>query len=258
MAKYAEISKRFKNVLGMKNSPIAVYYSDKKPKGAVGFKGVRSGWCVISLAYKAALGKTAAIDKKTYGCRGAGRYLGFIRGDWPWLPYFLSYGIKGEMEGERYIKTPEIAKLRFDRMKLRPAPARYCIFAPLEKLGKGVDPEVVVFFAPPDIISALVVLAEYANPREESNILVKFGAGCGQVVAIPVNELEKKHPKAVLGLFDVSARPRVPKNILSFAIPLPLLEEMYSNIDGSFLYTKSWKKVYKRIVAGRNVTKGSE
>jgi hypothetical protein len=36
--------------------------------------------------------------------------MGFFESPRPNIEYFLSCGIPGEMEGERYIKTPERAK----------------------------------------------------------------------------------------------------------------------------------------------------
>ncbi|HDH96665.1 MAG TPA: hypothetical protein ENF73_02945, partial [Proteobacteria bacterium] len=177
MPDYAELAARFKDVLGMQTSPVALYYSDERPPDALSFKGIGMGMCAVSLMYQAAKGKIAAIHKEAYGCPGAGRYLGFIEIDWPGFPYFLSSGIEGELEGERYLKTPEIAKAYLERMKVRPAPAEYCIFAPLDGLPNGAVPEVVIFFVPPDVLSALVVLADFDNPRTESNTLVRFSSG---------------------------------------------------------------------------------
>ena len=52
------------------------------------------------------------------------------------------------MDGERYIKTPELAREYFEMMKPRPAPATYCVFKPIEQFQGDEKPEVVVFFAP--------------------------------------------------------------------------------------------------------------
>ena len=246
MTNYRELAQRFKDALGLRSSPVAVYYADEKPDRAAGYKGVRRGSCVIALAYRASEGTPAAFDAANHGCPGAGRYLGFHPKARPKLAEFLSCGIDGEMEGEHYLKTTAIAQAYLDRQPIRPAPATYCVFAPLDHLPDGVEPEVVVFFARPDILSALVVLADYDNETGEGNTAVKFSAGCGQIVAEPLAELARPAPRAVLGLFDLSARPRVPPDVLSYAIPRPLFLRMAENIAGSFLQTETWHKVRVR------------
>jgi hypothetical protein len=60
-------------------------------------------------------------------------------------------------------------------------------------------------------------------------------------------EKEKEHPRAIIGMFDISARPYVRKDHLSFAVPLSLFEEMAANIEESFLITESWERVRMRL-----------
>jgi hypothetical protein len=48
-------------------------------------------------------------------------------------------------------------------------------------------------------------------------------------------------------LFDVSARPYIPENTLSFSVPMRKFERMARNMEESFLTTNSWKAVQKRI-----------
>jgi hypothetical protein len=64
-----------------------------------------------------------------------------------------------------------------------------------------------------------------------------------------VNNLEKdsKRTRAVLGLFDVSARPFVPATVLTFSVPMNKFLRMINNMEESFLITDSWKRVQKRI-----------
>ncbi len=60
-------------------------------------------------------------------------------------------------------------------------------------------------------------------------------------------EAKKERPKAVLGMFDVSARPFVPEGLLTFAVPMKKFAGMVADMDESFLITPSWKKIEKRI-----------
>jgi len=48
-------------------------------------------------------------------------------------------------------------------------------------------------------------------------------------------------------LFDVSARPFVPENTLTFAVPMNRFVSMVSNMEESFLATNSWREVQRRI-----------
>jgi hypothetical protein len=48
-------------------------------------------------------------------------------------------------------------------------------------------------------------------------------------------------------MFDVSARPCVPSNVLTFAVPWSKYVRMADNMKESFLITKSWDKVRARM-----------
>jgi hypothetical protein len=48
-------------------------------------------------------------------------------------------------------------------------------------------------------------------------------------------------------MFDISARPYVDRHELSFAVPMKRFMSMVSDMDESFLITRSWSIVRKRI-----------
>ena len=48
-------------------------------------------------------------------------------------------------------------------------------------------------------------------------------------------------------MFDVSARPYVSKDELTFAAPMTKFRWMVENMEESFLITPSWDRVRKRI-----------
>ena len=50
-------------------------------------------------------------------------------------------------------------------------------------------------------------------------------------------------------MFDVSARPFMPKDHLTFAAPMARFLRMAANMDESFLITGAWDRVKKRISA---------
>jgi uncharacterized protein (DUF169 family) len=235
---------QFRETLGLKESPLGVYYTNEKPEGVTPKEGI-SG-CIIGLLQNARKkGKTVFFDKSHFGCPGGAYYMGLLESPRPNIEYFLSCGIPGQMEGERYIKMPELAREYFGRMKPRPAPATYCVFKPIDKFQGEEKPEVVVFFATPDILSGLFTLTNYALERTDG-VLTPFGSGCSAILTHPLREAEKEQPHAILGMFDVSARPMVEKEILTLAMPYTIFLRLLENVQGSFLETQSWKKVLKR------------
>ena len=51
------------------------------------------------------------------------------------------------------------------------------------------------------------------DEAETSGVITPFSAGCGSVVEYPYLEKASKTPRCVIGMFDPSARPFVPKTI---------------------------------------------
>ena len=108
------------------------------------------------------------------------------------------------------------------------------------------EPDVVIFFAQPEVLSGLFTLANF-DVADPNGVFAPFGSGCASIIAYPYLERSSESPRAVLGTFDVSARPFVPQDVLSFAVPRTKFERMIDNMDESFLTTPSWGKVQKRI-----------
>jgi uncharacterized protein (DUF169 family) len=246
MSQFSESAwKQFREALGLKESPLGIYYTNDKPEGVTPKTGIHV--CMIGLLKRARKnGKTVYFDESHFGCPGGAYYMGFRESPRPNIEYFLSCGISGEMEGERYIKTPELAREYFGRMEPRTAPATYCVFQPIEQFQKERKPEVVVFFVPPDILAGLFTLTNYALERTDG-VYTPFGSGCSAILTHPLKEAEKEQPRAILGMFDVSARPMVERDILTLAMPYSVFLGLLENVSGSFLQTESWKRVLQRI-----------
>jgi len=164
----------------------------------------------------------------------------------PNFEYFLSYGIPEKLEGERYKKTPELVKEIMKKAPKFDAPGRFIVFKRWDMLEKKDEPDVVIFFARPDVLSGLFTLANY-DAGELNVVFSPFSAGCGSIVQYPYLEKESDYPKAVIGMFDVSARPFVPENVLSFSALMNKFSVMIENMEESFLITGSWGKIQKRI-----------
>ena len=126
------------------------------------------------------------------------------------------------------------------------APAKFIVFKRWDALEGADDPEVVIFFARPDVISGLFTLANF-DEAEPNGVFSPFAAGCGSIVQYPYLERDSERPRAVLGLFDVSARPHVLTDVFTFSVPMQKFRRMIENVEASFLVTSSWGKVRKRM-----------
>jgi uncharacterized protein (DUF169 family) len=235
----------WKRFFGEAELPIAFYYTDEEGHAELMKPGtVRR--CVIAALSLVRKGKALCFDAESIGCFGGQRYLGFRETEEPDIEYFLSCGIPGKVEGERYKKTPEIVA---ESVKLVPsfkAPARFIVFKRWDLLNESDEPEVVIFFACPDVLSGLFTLANFEE-TEPNDVFTPFASGCGSIVQYPFLEKDSVRPRAVIGLFDVSARPYIPENTLSFSVSMRKFERMTRNMEESFLTTNSWKAVQKRI-----------
>jgi len=225
--------------------PITFFYSNDE-SDATRVSPPKGHQCIIGVLSRVFKGRSLCFDSEAIGCAGARRYLGFNKDIMPDFEYFLSCGIAGKLEGERYKKTPEMVNEVMTRIPFCEAPARYIVFKRWDMLDENDPPEVVIFFARPDVLSGLFTIAGF-DETDLNAVMAPFGAGCAGIVHYPFLEKSSMHPRCILGMFDVSARPFVPKDSLSFAVPMPKFVQIIENMEESFLITPSWGKVRKRL-----------
>lgn len=250
--------------IGLKYFPVAVIHTNEKPGDALQIKEGRWG-CVVAMLKAAAKGKTVVFDRKTYGCIGGGTGLGFgnLYTNFPGgIEFFLSTGnpqfcqtevgkgivrnMPALKEGEGYFKNPEFAKEQINKLPFTDIPEQYVVFKPLTDVTEQEEPKVIVFLANPDQLSALIVLTNYGR-TETVNVVAPFGAGCHTVCLHPYRQAEEESPKAIIGLYDISARKFVDKDILSFSVPYKMYLELEANVDdNSFLHKEEWQRVLER------------
>lgn len=268
------MNSRIADAIALTNHPVALTWTDTASEGAISFKAGRWG-CVMSLfATVAAKARVGVFDRQTYGCWGGGTGLGFGRcyqtfpGGEDCFCRFLADGNErtedgrkaGEMvaswgtrkmtedfvKGERYLKDAVTAQAWLDVLPIRDIPAKYVVIKPLEQVDLARDDvKSVTFFVDPDRLSALVSLASYTTPQRE-NVITPWGAGCQSIGLFAYRELENEHPRAVIGLTDISARntvrPALGKNVMSFTAPWPVFLRMEDSVEGSFLQRPSWRE----------------
>jgi uncharacterized protein (DUF169 family) len=264
--------------IGLNYQPVALLWSSEKPEGAMQFSEGKWG-CVMWLAVSAAKGKPAVADQKTFGCVGGGVGLGFgnqylnFPGGEEGFCNFLSSGNVGRpggselaeqirpfmtkeshdnfLHGERYIKSPELVHKFLDVLPMTDIPEAYVVFKPLANIDPLKEkPQTIIFFANPDQLSALVVLANFGRGDNE-NVIIPYAAGCQTIGIYPYREAKSAKPRAVVGLTDLSARVYVRKqlgdpHLMTFAVPFALFEEMERNVPGSFLERHAWQSLLKK------------
>jgi hypothetical protein len=265
------------DAIGLKTHPVALTWAETAPQGATQFKPGRWG-CVVSLfAAVAAKGRVAAFDRHTYGCWGGGVGLGFgncyktFPGGIDGFCHFLAEGNNDSEEGrrvgeqvatwrdrrmtddflygERYLKNADVTRRFLEAIPMRDILAQYVIVKPLD-LAEPEKEEIksVTFFVDSDQLSALVVLANYSEPERE-NVAIPWAAACQIMGILAYRELEREHPRALVGLTDLSARlnvrASVGRNVLTFTMPWRMFLQMEQNVDGSFLQRRTWQQIRK-------------
>ncbi|MGM0407889.1 MAG: DUF169 domain-containing protein [Bacteroidota bacterium] len=237
---------QWEKYFGEAELPIAFYFSDEaKDMDVVPAKKEWS--CFICDLAPVLKGNNLSFNKDSLGCGGARRYLGYSDKMRPNFEYFLSCGIPGELEGERYKRTPEMVNELMKNHQTIPANERNIVFKRWDKLTENDQPEVVIFFAKPDVLSGLFTLANFDQIDPNGGAITPFAAGCGSIVHYPYLEINADNPRAVMGMFDTSARPCVSKDTLTFAVPMKKFEKMISYMDESFLITDTWKTMHNHI-----------
>ncbi len=264
----------FLAALGLKEEPMGMFYTDREPdkgftpkprnlatkemedRGEIDWQATFSYFsCVLSNIWLARQKKTAAyFDRQRFGCLGGAFYLGFAKPQLDFITYYVSTGIPGQMEGERYLESPQVCRHFFDTIAPPPAPARFCVFKPVSQFAPGEQPEVVIFFARGEIICGLNQLATFVTNDFEA-VSSPFGAGCTNIVTWPLLYLAQGKLKAVLGGWDPSDRKFFKADEISFAVPYEMFDRMVRRWPESFLTTDTWATVKKKIARSYRVWK---
>jgi uncharacterized protein (DUF169 family) len=254
--------------------PVAILWSDTKPKGALQIKpGART--CIMPFfAQVLTKGRTAVFDRESFGCPGAKAGLGFGSG-YPdafggaGIDFMSAFFCKGAesssnreafcavanripererakfLEGERLHKSPAKAKKWMTReLPITDISERYVIFTPLNRVKEGEKPVVIVFAADPLQLTGLITLVGAVREGIDP-VLVPPMAACQQIGAYVYSEARQEHPRAVLGNTDLAARANVgaaiPENIFTMAVPFSLFREMEEEAKNGVFDGPIWK-----------------
>jgi len=241
----AQIGSDFQRALATDLHPVGFGFRATRPTGAVSLKSKGQG-CVMPLIFSAAKGKTVAIDASTTGWPCSAYYLGYADWIFPGIECYLSDGLPTR-ECERFIASPEQARQYLERLRIDPPSTGVAVFEPLSRAAEDDRPEVVIFFADADRLSALVFLAHFHDPSVDDRIVAPFASACAAVTTFPLKIARTGQHKAVWGMHDIAARARLPRELMSFAVPLSLAERMHADMDKSFLGASKWQALSKRF-----------
>ena len=213
--------------------PIAFWYDDTaaNPESRV-------PRCMIGVIRKVCNGNKLTLTSENVQCPGGALYAAFRP-----MPEQIAFFVS---QIERYKQTPEQMYAYVESLGIEMTDKPYLNFVRIDQLSDWEGIEAVVFFATPDILSGLCTWALFDNDAEDA-IVTKFASGCAAVITFATVENRKGGRSCFLGMFDPSARPLVPKNELSFAIPMSRFKEMLTTMPDSALYQKAFSVVRRRI-----------
>lgn len=241
-----EIAKAFSEALKLnKHKLCGVYFSDEKPENALELKKKGNG-CIVPLILKASTGMPLVVSEESTGWPCSAFYLGFQDTIFDGIEYFLSHKEDFWRPCERFIQNPAMAKAFVENVNAVKPDKPYLVVKPLEDFLPDEEPESVLFFVNADQLSALVFLSHFDAPGSMDRVLAPFASACMALVTLPLKLARGKEEKAVMGLFDLSARTRMPYDLLSYAMPYTFLKKLAGFLPESFISTETWNTVKER------------
>ena len=194
----------FLDAIGYGEQPMAMFYTNREPKGGFSPEPAelltvdkeQSGqidWGAVFGDFSCVIGNIWRARRKSslpwfsaerFGCPGGAFYLGFLKPQTDTIAHYVSTGIPGVFDGERYIDSPEHTHAFFQAIDPLPAAARCCVFKPLDQLETTEEPEVVMLFARPEVLVGLHTLAMFVT-NDIKAVVTPFGAGCSHIVTWP-------------------------------------------------------------------------
>ncbi len=258
--------KEFIDILGLMEEPVGIFHTEIKPAEGSSPKSMdlptrekeinnEIDWqatfgqfsCVMGHIKRARKKKTAAyFTAEQFGCAAAAFFLGFMKPQTDTLIHYVSTGIPGQMEGELYIDSPDELRRIQTYIDPEPAPSKFCVVKPLSLFTDNEKPALVAFFARPETLCGLHQLATFVTNDPEV-VASPWGAACTNLITWPLRYLAKGENRVVLGGWDPSARKFFNNDELSFTVPYDMFGQMVKRFGESFLTTKTWTTVQKKI-----------
>jgi uncharacterized protein (DUF169 family) len=237
---------RWKEYFDQADLPVTFQYTDNGIQAEPALSTSRER-CVIHMLQHVREGRSLRFFARSFGCSGGKYHTGYtshLREDYT---EYLSCGQDGVLKGERFKQTPELARQSVEQTPWYEAPGAHLVFKRWDKLDEHDDPEIAIFFATPDVLSGLYMLAGFDEPSITDTVIAPFGSGCASIIDFPYAEKLSGRSRPVIGMFDITARPWVGGDRLTFAVGMEKLTRMIGNMNQSFLTTSAWEQIRKRM-----------
>ena len=223
--------------------PITFQYADSNQDVPV-YDAPPSHRCIIAQLLKVRHGESICMQPHSVPCIGGKRYMMFTDSMPKDFECYISHYPDGR--GERYKLHPAQVKHFWDNLPKLPTRGDHVIFKRWDLLEETDEPDAVIFFATPDILSGLFTLVCYDSTAEDA-VIAPFGAGCTNIIYYPYREQFNGTGRSVLGLMDPSARKCAKSDLVTFAIPITKFMAIIDQMEESFLVTDTWSIIQKRI-----------
>lgn len=234
--------------LGLEHAPVGFRYVDQAPPTA---RRLGSGaGCIAPLVRAAARGATFALTREACGWPCAAFHLGFSTAIFPGIERFLSHGPLPGRDCERFLLTASVARDYLDAMRFEAPAGRLAVLAPLASFGPHERPDLAIILANADQLSGLVFLLHHDAPTDDRRVVTQFASACASMITLPLRAAREGSRSAVWGLHDISARARLPADLMSLAMPHGVLEAAWRHAPDSFLATERWRRLLGRGVRG--------
>lgn len=248
--------KNLGRMLHLEMEPVGIFFGNTEEKCDFDASPDRRN-CVAPLLIAAAKGKTVSMDEDSCNCAGGATGCcfgdGFSRRN-PNIHLMLSQGL-GEKafpempihmrEGERFFCNAELAMKWRESLPYSDKAYPRIVFAPQSRWEEIGRPDLVLLFANPDQISAIIIMLGSHNGRAV-NTIAPFGAACHSIL-YAAEQMDREDPMAIMGLFDISQRSNALAGYLSMTLPYRLWETIGKDLEKSCLTTHAWRKIEERL-----------
>jgi hypothetical protein len=242
------LADEIQRAFGFRLLPIGFHYAAERPAKSIGFRG-ESG-CIVPFILASGKGATVALRSGECGWPCAAFHLGFQDEVFPGIEGFLSNDPPPGRECERFLRNSDTAGRYLHSMRSIERARGWAVFRPLREFTQQLQPEIVIFFAAADQISALVQLLHFDFPVETNRVLTRFGSACASLVTQPLALARSGENAAIWGCHDIAARRRLPDDLMSLSMPFTLVQELGRDAGESLLSTRNWAALSQRNLKG--------
>ncbi|MGB9936950.1 MAG: DUF169 domain-containing protein [Methanobacterium sp.] len=235
-----EIGESLKKAGNLNTSPLAIYFSEEKPKSAVPM--CSADRCVAKSIMINAIDENElplyiGKDMLKGCCPGAMTYFGYTK-PMKFIKYFVSTGNEKFRNGEaEYMKaSPEHVEGYLEAIGEIKNPSKYLVIARCEDIDEDVDVKSFLCFGKPESIRNLGSLINFRTKNPFEAVNMPFGPSCATFITYPAG-LAENTPKdtSFVGPLDPTGNSWFPPEYIAIGIPLSVAVKINEDINDSFI-----------------------